>query len=113
MLGLSYCAQDLSLGMQRLWLWCTASLDGAHGLSSCSARLSCPVACGILVPQPGIKLVSPTLKGGFLNPGPPGKSLDLFFSLHHIVISDLLSVFASYRGEVIKAEILLCQQRSV
>ena len=34
------------------------SLITAHRLSSCHARLSCYSACGILVPQPGIKPVS-------------------------------------------------------
>ena len=29
-------------------------------------RLSCPTACGISVPQPGIKPASPALEGGFL-----------------------------------------------
>ena len=33
-------------------------------------RLSCSTACGILVSRPGIK---PTLEGGFLTTGPPGK----------------------------------------
>ena len=28
-------------------------------------RLSCPMACGILVPQPGTESVSPALAGGF------------------------------------------------
>ena len=40
-------------------------------------RLSFPKACGILVPQPGIKPVFPALAGGFLTTGPPGKSLML------------------------------------
>ena len=39
------------------------------GLSSCG-----PKACGILVPQPGIKPTSSALEGGFLTTGPPGKS---------------------------------------
>ena len=42
-------------------------------------RLSCPTACGILVPRPGIEPVSPALEGGFLPTGPPGKSLYVFF----------------------------------
>ena len=50
-------------------------------LSSCGVadslvlglRLSCPEACGILVPQPRIKPASPALEGGFLTTGPPGK----------------------------------------
>ena len=37
--------------------------------------LSWPVACEILVPQPGIKLLSLALEGGFLTTGPPEKSL--------------------------------------
>ena len=36
--------------------------------------LSCPMACGILVPPSGIESVSPALQGGFLTTGPPGKS---------------------------------------
>ena len=40
----------------------------AHGLS-------CPTACGILVSQPGIEPTFPALAGGFLTPGPPGKSV--------------------------------------
>ena len=36
--------------------------------------LSCPVACGILVPGLGIEPVSPVLAGGFLTSGPQGKS---------------------------------------
>ena len=41
--------------------------------------LSCPVACGILVPQPRIEHVSPALKGEFLTTGPPRKFLFLQF----------------------------------
>ena len=37
-------------------------------------RLGCPVACGILVPRPGIEPASPALEDGFLTAGPPGKS---------------------------------------
>ena len=47
---------------------------GAQAFSGCAAWASlalaggphCPAACGILVPRPGIKPVSPTLKGEFL-----------------------------------------------
>ena len=45
----------------------SASLVADHGLR-------CPMVCGKLVPWPGIKSTSPSLKGGFLNTGPPGKS---------------------------------------
>ena len=44
----------------------------AHGLS-------CPMACGSLIPGPGIKSMSPALAGGFLTIGPLGKSYHLFF----------------------------------
>ena len=47
---------DLSCGLRDLLLWCAGfSLVVAHGLS-------CPVACGILVPQPGIEPASPALE---------------------------------------------------
>ena len=36
--------------------------------------LSCLVACGILVPRPGIKSTFPALEGRFLTTGLPGKS---------------------------------------
>ena len=56
------------------------SLVVAFRLLSCGiqAYLLC-VACGILVPQPGIELVSPALQGRFLITGPLGKSLKLVF----------------------------------
>ena len=38
-------------------------------------RLSCPAACGILVPQLGIEPASQALQEGFLTTGPPGESL--------------------------------------
>ena len=41
-------------------------------------RLSCPAACEILVPQPGIEPTSPALEGRFFTTGPPGKSLECF-----------------------------------
>ena len=41
--------------------------------------LSCPVACGILVPQPGIEPGSPALQGRFLTTGPLLKSLVLYY----------------------------------
>ena len=37
------------------------------------------MACGILVPQPGMEPMSPALEGRFLTTGPPGKSLEYFF----------------------------------
>ena len=46
---------------------CVGSVVAARGLS-------CPAACGILVPCPGIEPPSPALEGRFLTSGPPGKS---------------------------------------
>ena len=45
------------------------SLVEAHGHS-------CPTACGIVVPWPGVKPPSPELEGKFLTTGPPAKSQD-------------------------------------
>ena len=55
----------------------------AHGIIRCIAqaslklwhKLTCPVACGILVPQPRTSPVSPALEGRFLTTRLPGKSL--------------------------------------
>ena len=41
------------------------------------SRFSCSKACGILVPRPGIKTMSPALQGGVLSTGPPRKSLSV------------------------------------
>ena len=49
------------------WAWASVGL---------SSGPSCPAACGILVPRPGIKPVSPTLKGEFLTTGLAGQSQD-------------------------------------
>jgi len=50
-----------------------------EGFSIVVCGLRCPVACGILVPQPGIKPVFPALEGGFLATGPPRKSPEYIF----------------------------------
>ena len=42
-------------------------------------RLSCPEACGILIPGPGIEPVSPALQGGFLTTGLSGKPKAVLF----------------------------------
>ena len=92
--GLSCGMQDLRCSMWNLLLWCTGSLVQCGLLSSCGTRAleragsvvaaygpSCPMACGILVPQLGIEPLSPALEGGFLTTGPPGKSPGFFFFL--------------------------------
>ena len=57
----------MCLGVLGLCCGTQASLVVAH-------RLSCPMACGILVPQSGLKPLSLGLEGGFLTIGRPGKS---------------------------------------
>ena len=57
----------------RIFCWGADSVVVTGEPRAC--RLSgCSVACGILVPQPGITPVSPSLRGRFLTTGPPGKS---------------------------------------
>ena len=58
---------------------CGVQALGHVGSVVVAHRLSCPVACGILVPRPGIEPTSPALEGRFFTAGPPGKSL--FFML--------------------------------
>ena len=66
---------------------CGARALGHMGFSSCGSWVlervgsvvtvqgpSGPTACGILIPRPGIELVSPALAGRFLTTGRPGKS---------------------------------------
>ena len=57
-------------------------------------RLSCPTACGILIPQPGIKPMSPALEGGFLTTGPPGKSPSGCFKIFSLsmIFSNLIKI---------------------
>ena len=50
-----------------LFLLAVLSLHSVPGLS-------CPMACGSLVPWPGVKLAFPPLEGRFLTTGPPRKS---------------------------------------
>ena len=52
-------------------------------------RLSCSMACGILVLQLGIEPMSPALAGGFLTTGPPGKTSKIIFVI--LVLSCIAS----------------------
>ena len=45
--------------------------------------LRCPVACGVLVPRPGIEPVPPALEGRFLTTGPPKSPYRQVFITHH------------------------------
>ena len=77
--------------MKDLPLQHTDSLRGVGGLQSSRPLvvamhgLSCSVACGILVPQPEIKPLSPALKDGFLTTGPPRKSLIVVIDLTWVI----------------------------
>ena len=75
---LSCSMQDLSLQLRDFSNCNLQALEHA-GSVVVTGGLSCPAACGILVPQPGIKPASAELKGRFLTSGQPGKS-------HNIVI---------------------------
>ena len=54
-------------------------------------KLSCPVACVVLVPQPGIEPTSLVSEGEFLTTGPPVKSLSSFFLTPSQTFLSLLS----------------------
>ena len=68
---------SLSFLKKYLFIWPRWVLVVALGIfvALCGNR----VACGVLVPRPGIKLTSPAFQVRFLTTGPPGKSL--LFSL--------------------------------
>ena len=86
---------------------CVGSVVAACGLSSCGVcaleragsvvvvhGLSCPAACGILVPQPGIEPTSPALEDGFLTTGPPGRShVWILFSSLCVYISEVFDLW--------------------
>ena len=66
-------------------------------------------ACGILVPRPEIKPVSPALEGGFLTTGPPGKPQGFAFSGTYLgakfpgnIVVLLLNTRASLVAQVVK-----------
>ena len=64
-MGSSLCHADPLLHCMACLVVAVSSVVTAHGLS-------CPMACGILVPRPGIEPTSPALQGGFLIIGPLG-----------------------------------------
>ena len=66
---------------------CTGSVLVAQGLS-------CPVACGILVPWSGIEHTSSTSQGRFSTTLPPGKSHNQFLYLIHFILWRVKCVFS-------------------
>ena len=79
----------------------------SHGSFSLAVvrGLRCSVACGILVPQPGIEPESPALQGRFLTTRPLGKSpvdslapqlLELYPLIFHLLPTSCTSVCHSF-----------------
>ena len=66
---------------QALVAACKVFIEFGVGSADLAHRLSCSIACGILIPRPGVEPVSPALAGGFLSTGPPRKSLETVLSL--------------------------------
>ena len=66
----------INLFIWLLWVLVAACriIITVYGFLLLWCRFSCPVECGVLVPQPRIELMSPALEGGFLTTGLPGKS---------------------------------------
>ena len=74
-------------------VWGTQPLSLRHASSVVVARgLSCAAACGILVPQPGIKPTSPALEGGFFTTGPPRRSLQHLLFVDFLMMAILTDV---------------------
>ena len=90
--GVGHCARSLLLWVgflqlqwagATLWLWCESfswqlllllqTGSGCLGSVVVAHELSCSATYGILVPRSGMEPMSPTLAGGFLTTGPPGK----------------------------------------
>ena len=72
-----------------MFIWLCQVLVAALRLSTCGTQgsvivalgLSYCVACGTVVPQPGIEPASPALRGRLLTTGVPGNSLSYGFYL--------------------------------
>ena len=69
-------SEGSSLVATRGLLIAVASLVTEHRLQA--HGLSYPTACGVF-PKQGIEPTSPSLAGGFLTTGPPGKANIIFF----------------------------------
>ena len=60
---------------------CAWALLGLTGFLVALYWLSCPGACAVLVPHPGMEPISPVLQGEFFTTGSPAKSRKLTVSL--------------------------------
>ena len=83
-------------------LECGGSVAAVH-------ELSYPLAWGFLVPQPGIKPVTPELQGEFLTTGPPGKSLKQVRDHRWLQSSWQLSAWVSVANQVTVNKMLVDQ----
>ena len=74
---ISLCIYWLCWVFAAVWRHLQLQRTGSLARHVCSAivahRFSCPVACGIFNPQPGIKSMSPVLEDKSLTTGPPRK----------------------------------------
>ena len=102
LLFISLGASGLNCSMQNLWLWhvgfsrCGAWALESDGSVAVACGLRCPVICGVLVPRPGVKPMSPALGGRFLITGLPGKSpLLLLITMHSLGVT---AVSVHWRG---------------
>ena len=96
-------------------LFVVASLVAEHRFQGSEASvaasgLSCTVACGVLVPRPGIEPVSPELAGGFSTTGPPGKSQEKFFI--YLIASSGVPPWGYSRGQAVMVWPLECSTRA-
>ena len=96
-LSLCCSTRDLCCILLNLLFWDLGSVVAA-------LWLSCPMACGILVPWPGITPTSPALQGGFLTPGPPGSPHILvvsnFWRMPEALGSWLLLIFKAMNDQI-------------
>ena len=76
-------------------------------------QLSCPTACGILVPRPGIEPISLALEDRFLTTESPGKSHGKLFLEHFknsaLCTSILISCFTRKKRSVFSQSLSLNQ----
>ena len=73
-------------GGARSLLWCVGFIVVARGLS-------CPKACGVLSPGPGMEPASSALEGRFLTTGPPRK-----MSLTYILVQNISTLVWQQNG---------------
>ena len=82
-LAVSQLQSTCALELQHMLLTCwDAGTPELLGSVVVTRRLSCPVSCGILDPQPWMEPTPPELEGEFLHTGPWGKPmLQVFLKL--------------------------------